>query len=71
MELQEAVSLIQGVGFPIVMCFIFIKREEKQAQLHHDEVGKLSDSITTMSEAIHGFRLSVDRLLDRLDGDAK
>lgn len=71
MELQEVINLIQGVGFPIVMCFIFVKREEKQSQLHHDEVGKLSDSIATMSEAIHGFRSSVDRLLDRLEGDKK
>lgn len=61
-DMTELVQIVQGVGFPIAVCFILFQREAKQEELHKAEIDKLS-------EAVNSLRSAIDRLLDKLGGE--
>ena len=63
MELAEITSIITQIGFPIAVCLIcfwYIKRLQED---HKTEMDK-------MSEAINNNTFVMQRLIDKLGGDA-
>ena len=82
--MQEIITLIQTVGFPIacaVAMFILLHNEEKA---HREESEKLTSTVTdlkitfnnaisdqerTITEAINNNTLVIQKLLDKMDKD--
>lgn len=80
--MQDFITIIQGVGFPIAMAvamFIMLQQEQKQ---HREESDKLNVTIgdlkisfndaiheqqRTVTEAINNNTLVVQKLLDKLE----
>lgn len=58
--MNEVVSLIGTVGFPIAMCLIVCWYAYKKDSSHKEEIDKLSD-------AVHAQTLSIQRLVDKID----
>lgn len=83
-NMEEIISLIQNLGFPIactVALFIMLKNEQKE---HKEETQKLTDTISDlkmsfanaineqksdMVSAINNNTLVIQKLLDRLDDE--
>lgn len=60
MDINEIVSIVSSLGFPIVMCLLFFKYiRELQAQ-HREESNK-------MAEAINNNTLTMQKLVDTLE----
>ena len=82
--MQDIVTIIQTVGFPIacaVAMFLMLQNEQKA---HKEETEKLSQAVvdmkiafnnsmheqeTTITEAINNNTLVIQKLLDRLEKD--
>ena len=61
MDLQEIVTVISTLGFPIAVCLICFWYINKREQQHKEEV----DSLTT---AVQNNTLIMQKLVDRLGG---
>lgn len=62
MDLNEVVSSISTVGFPIVMCLIVFFQLEKQNERHKEEMDKIS-------EAINNNTIALTQLAERIGGE--
>lgn len=62
MDLNEVVSSISTVGFPIVMCLIMFFQLEKQNERHKEEMDKIS-------EAINNNTIALTKLAERIGGE--
>lgn len=56
MEIEQIISLISTVGFPIVMCLMFFKY--------------MRDDINKLSETVNNNTLVIQKLLDKMDGES-
>ena len=63
MDVTPIVQAISTVGFPIVMCGALFWYMIQQRNNHTEE-------ITKMTEALNNNTLAIQKLLDKLDGDA-
>jgi hypothetical protein len=52
MELNDLVSLIGSLGFPIVACIALFWQNNKQEERHRDEMEKVTESINNNTTAI-------------------
>lgn len=52
MELNDIVSLISSLGFPIVACIALFWQNNKQEERHRDEMEKVTESINNNTTAI-------------------
>lgn len=52
MELNDLVSLIGSLGFPIVACMALFWQNNKQEERHRDEMEKVTESINNNTTAI-------------------
>lgn len=59
--MQEVVTAISTVGFPIVMCILIFYYMEKEAESHKQEVDGLKEVLTDL-------RISITQLTDKLRG---
>ena len=62
MKVSELVQAISTVGFPIVMCLLFMYYIKYINDQHKDEIDKLSQSINNNT-------LVMQKLLDKLGGE--
>lgn len=61
MDIQVLIQSISTVGFPIVMCLLFMYYIKYVNDQHKDEINKLSESINNNT-------LVMQKLLDKLGG---
>lgn len=61
MDTQVLIQSISTVGFPIVMCLLFMYYIKYVNDQHKDEINKLSESINNNT-------LVMQKLLDKLGG---
>lgn len=59
--MQEVVTAISTVGFPIVMCILIFYYMEKEAESHKQEVDGLKEVLTDL-------KISITQLTDELRG---
>ena len=59
--MQEVVTAISTVGFPIVMCILIFYYMEKEAESHKQEVDGLKEVLTDL-------RISIAQLTDKIGG---
>ena len=59
--MQDVVTAISTVGFPIVMCILIFYYMEKEAESHKTEVDGLKEVLTDL-------RISITQLTDKLRG---
>lgn len=52
MEMNDLVSLIGSLGFPIVACIALFWQNNKQEERHRDEMEKVTESINNNTTAI-------------------
>lgn len=52
MEMNDIITAIGSLGFPIVACIYMFRLNEKQNVAHHDEVNSLKDVINELKLAI-------------------
>ena len=62
--MQEVVTAISTVGFPIVMCILIFYYMEKEAESHKQEVDGLKDVLTDL-------KISITQLTDKIVGGKK
>lgn len=61
MDVSEIIQAISTVGFPIVMCLLFMYYIKYINDQHKDEINKLSQSVNNNT-------LVMQKLLDKLGG---
>ena len=59
--MQEVVTAISTVGFPIVMCILIFCYMEKEAESHKQEVDGLKEVLTDL-------KISITQLTDKIGG---
>ena len=59
--MQEVVTAISTVGFPIVMCILIFYYMEKEAEAHKQEVDGLKEVLTDL-------KISITQLTDKIGG---
>ena len=59
--MQEVVTAISTVGFPIVMCILIFYYMEKEAESHKQEVDGLKEVLTDL-------KISITQLADKIGG---
>lgn len=59
--MQDVVTAISTVGFPIVMCILIFYYMEKEAESHKQEVDGLKEVLTDL-------KISITQLTDELRG---
>lgn len=64
MEIGEITTLIGSVGFPIVMCLIFVKLFMEMQNKHNEEMSKITD-------AVNNNTLVMQKLIDKMGGVAE
>lgn len=62
MEMQEIMTLIGSLGFPIVVAVYMIYVNREQSNKHADEV-------KGMTEAINELKVVLQKLIDKIGGD--
>lgn len=62
MDVSAIIQAISTVGFPIVMCLLFMYYIKYINDQHKDEIDKLSQSVNNNT-------LVMQKLLDKLGGD--
>ena len=69
--MNDIVSIISAVGFPIVAavgCGYFVKWQYEQYQKQNDEMRKEhKEEVAKMTEALNNNTLALQRLIDKLD----
>ena len=61
MTFQDILTLIGSYAFPIVMCIAFFWKLDKDSEQHKEEMDK-------MSEALNNNTLTIQRLIDHMEG---
>lgn len=84
--MQDIISIIQTVGFPIACAIAMFMMLKKETEAHKEESERLSNTITEMklafnnaihdqessiTEAINNNTLVIQKLLDRMENDKK
>ena len=59
--MQEVVTAVSMVGFPIVMCILIFYYMEKEAESHKQEVDGLKEVLTDL-------KISITQLTDKIGG---
>ena len=59
--MQEVVTAISTVGFPIVMCILIFYYMEKESESHKQEVDGLKEVLTDL-------KISITQLTDKIVG---
>ena len=59
--MQEVVTAISTVGFPIVMCILIFYYMEKESESHKQEVDGLKEVLTEL-------KISITKLTDNIGG---
>lgn len=59
--MNEIVTAVSTVGFPIVMCIIIFYYMEKESESHKDEVNGLK-------EVLNDLKISITQLTDKIGG---
>ena len=59
--MQEVVTAISTVGFPIVMCILIFYYMEKEAESHKQEVDGVKEVLTDL-------KISITQLTDKIGG---
>lgn len=62
--MNEIVTAISSVGFPIVMCVIIFYYMEKESESHKEEVNGLKEVLTDL-------KISITQLTDKIVGGEK
>lgn len=62
MDMGEITTLIGSVGFPIVMCLIFVKMFTDAQERHREEMLKITD-------AVNNNTLVMQKLVDEMGAD--
>lgn len=62
--MQEVVTAISTVGFPIVMCILIFYYMEKESESHKQEVDGLKEVLTDL-------KISITQLTDKIGGGKK
>ena len=69
--MNDIVSIIRAVGFPIVAaigCGYFVKWQYEQNQKQNDEMRKEhKEEVSKMTEALNNNTLALQKLIDKLD----
>jgi preprotein translocase subunit YajC len=52
MEMNEVISLISNVGFPIAVCVALFYFMMKQEDRHKDEMNKLNDTVAANTKVL-------------------
>ena len=60
--MQDIITIISNVGFPIACCIFLYMHMNKQTELHHQE-------INILSEAINNNTAAVNQLKERLNSE--
>ena len=62
--MQDVITAISTVGFPIVMCILIFYYMEKEAESHKQEVDGLKEVLTDL-------KISITQLTDKIGGGKK
>lgn len=75
MSMSDIVSLISGLGFPIVACCAMGMYIYKTNQSHTQEIARLNDQhqaeVTKMTEALNNNTIAITKLCEKLNGGAE
>jgi preprotein translocase subunit YajC len=52
MEINDIVTLIANVGFPVAMCFVMFYYMNKQSERHEQEISDLRDTINNNTQVL-------------------
>jgi hypothetical protein len=84
MGMQDILTIIQSVGFPIAVAIAMFVMLQNEQKAHREESEKLSQTIVdlkftfnsaisdqerSITEAIHNNTLVIQKLLDKLEGE--
>lgn len=61
MRMDDIVSIISSVGFPIAMCLILFWYMQKESENHKTETNSLKDAITELKVAITALINRIDK----------
>lgn len=62
--MQDIITAVSTVGFPIVMCILMYVMNDKQDMRHAEEVSKVT-------EALNNNTLAIQKLIDKIEDDGK
>lgn len=54
--MQDFITIISNVGFPIACCIFLYMHMNKQTELHHEEINILSEAINNNTAAVNQLR---------------
>ena len=54
--MQDIITIISNVGFPIACCIFLYMHMNKQTELHHQEINILSEAINNNTAAVNQLR---------------
>lgn len=54
--MQDIITIISNVGFPIACCIFLYMHMNKQTELHHEEINILSEAINNNTAAVNQLR---------------
>lgn len=61
MEINDIITLISNLGFPIVMCILLFWRMNKQDELHKEEISNLTEVINELKLVITELKDSISK----------
>lgn len=50
--MEEIVSLLSNLAFPVAMCIILIQRDSKQDEQHREETKGFTDAINNLNQSM-------------------
>ena len=66
MPVEEIMTIISNVGFPIAACMVMFWYVNKERESHREEVKELTGVITSLKETIEKNTSLMERVLDKL-----
>ena len=54
--MQDIITIISNVGFPIACCIFLYMHMNKQTELHHQEINILAEAINNNTSAVNELR---------------
>ncbi|MBD5522503.1 MAG: hypothetical protein HDR03_14990 [Lachnospiraceae bacterium] len=62
--MNEVVTAISTVGFPIVMCLLMFWMNDKQDTRHKEETEKITDALAKLNVAINELQILVQQFIN-------
>lgn len=75
MDVEQLISAVTTVGFPIVMCLILFWYIKTRDDAHTEQITRMNaehkEEVKNMTEALNNNTLTIQKLVDILQGESK